>query len=89
MEHGAWADASSWARVSFLLQQEGYVVDAPPDPLRGLANDPSYLSDFLSTISGLIVLVGHSYGGAVITNAATGNSNVQALVWLRPRRAAA
>ncbi len=82
LEHGAWADASSWARVSFLLQQQGYVVDAPPDPLRGLANDSSYLSDFLSTISGPIVLVGHSYGGAVITNAATSNSNVKALVYV-------
>src|ERR1700722_6031862 len=82
LEHGAWADASSWARVSFLLQQQGYVVDAPPDPLRGLASDSSYLSDFLSTISGPIVLVGHSYGGAVITNAATGNANVKALVYV-------
>ena len=82
LEHGAWADASSWARVSFLLQRQGYVVDAPPDPLRGLANDSAYLSDFLSTISGPIVLVGHSYGGAVTTNAATGNSNVKALVYV-------
>jgi pimeloyl-ACP methyl ester carboxylesterase len=82
LEHGAWADASSWARVSFLLQQQGYLVQAPPDPLRGLANDSEYLSDFLATITGPIVLVGHSYGGAVITNAATGNSNVKALVYV-------
>ncbi len=82
LEHGAWADASSWSGVIARLQQDGYTVDAPPDPLRGLAYDSSYLSDFLKTISGPIVLVGHSYGGAVITNAATGNPNVKALVYV-------
>jgi pimeloyl-ACP methyl ester carboxylesterase len=82
LEHGAWADASGWAGVIAHLQQDGYTVDAPPDPLRGLAYDSSYLSDFLKTITGPVILVGHSYGGAVITNAATGNPNVKALVYV-------
>jgi pimeloyl-ACP methyl ester carboxylesterase len=55
---------------------------APANPLRGLPTDSSYISTFLSTISGPVVLVGHSYGGAVITNAATGNSHVKALVYV-------
>jgi len=80
--HGAWADSSSWNEVIPLLQREGYAVDAPPNPLRGLTSDSAYLASYLKTISGPIVLVGHSYGGAVITNAATGNSNVKALVYV-------
>ena len=79
--HGAWADSGSWNAVAALLQAAGYTVDAPPNPLRGLSYDASYLADFLSTISGPVVLVGHSYGGMVITNAATGNPNVKALVF--------
>ena len=63
------------------LQARGYTVDAPPNPLRGVSDDSAYLSDFLSTISGHIVLVGHSYGGFVITDAATGNAQVKALVY--------
>ena len=65
-----------------ILQNEGYTVDAPPNPLRGLTSDSAYLASYLKTISGPIVLVGHSYGGAVITNAATGNPNVKALVYV-------
>jgi pimeloyl-ACP methyl ester carboxylesterase len=80
--HGAFADASSWDNVIAILQHEGYAVDAPPDPLRGLNIDSAYLTSYLSTISGPIVLVGHSYGGAVITNAAYGNANVRALVYV-------
>ncbi len=80
--HGAWADASSWDNVIPVLQHEGYTVDAPPNPLRGLTGDSAYLASYLSTISGPIVLVGHSYGGAVITNAAYGNANVKALVFV-------
>ena len=80
--HGAWADASSWDNVIPVLQHEGYTVDAPPNPLRGLSSDSAYLASYLSTISGPIVLVGHSYGGAVITNAAYGNPNVKALVYV-------
>ena len=82
LEHGAWADASSWDKVIRQLQEDGFTVYAPPNPLRGVSYDSQYLSDFLSTISGPIVLVGHSYGGFVITNAATGNSNVKALVYV-------
>jgi pimeloyl-ACP methyl ester carboxylesterase len=80
--HGAWADGSSWDGVVKVLQREGYTVDAPPNPLRGLASDSDYLKDYLGTISGPIVLVGHSYGGAVITDAATGDSHVKALVYV-------
>jgi pimeloyl-ACP methyl ester carboxylesterase len=82
LEHGAWADASSWAKVILQLQEDGFTVDAPPNPLRGVNYDSTYLADFLSTIPGPIVLVGHSYGGFVITNAATGNPNVKALVYV-------
>jgi pimeloyl-ACP methyl ester carboxylesterase len=80
--HGAWADGSSWGGVVTRLQRAGYTVDAPPNPLRGLPDDAAYLADFLHSVSGPIVLVGHSYGGAVITNAATGNPNVTALVYV-------
>jgi len=79
--HGAWADNSSWNAVVEELQARGYTVDVPPNPLRGLTEDSNYLSDFLSTISGPIILVGHSYGGFVITQAATGNAQVKALVY--------
>ena len=79
--HGAWADSSSWNGVIERLQALGYTVDAPPNPLGGVSSDSAYLSDFLSTISGPVILVGHSYGGFVITNAATGNSQVKALVY--------
>ena len=82
LEHGAWADGSSWDGVIGLLQAEGYTVYAPPDPLRGLANDSATLADFLKTITGPVIVVGHSYGGMVITNAATGNPNVKALVYI-------
>jgi pimeloyl-ACP methyl ester carboxylesterase len=68
--------------VISILQEEGYVVDAPPNPLRGLASDSSYLASYLNTISGPIILVGHSYGGMVISNAATGNPNVKGLVYV-------
>jgi pimeloyl-ACP methyl ester carboxylesterase len=80
--HGAWADSSSWAGVVRRLQHRGYSVDVPPDPLRGLQNDADYLRAYLGTVSGPVVLVGHSYGGAVITNAATGNANIKALVYI-------
>jgi pimeloyl-ACP methyl ester carboxylesterase len=82
LEHGAWADSGSWDAVTERLQAAGYTVYAPPNPLQGLAYDPAYLADFLHSIPGPIVLVGHSYGGAVITNAATGNAQVKALVYV-------
>ena len=78
LEHGAWADGSSWSAVVSRLQHDGYTVDVPPNPLQGLSFDPAYLADFLHTITGPIILVGHSYGGAVITNAATGDKQVKA-----------
>ena len=80
--HGAWADASSWSEVTSRLQHDGYTVRAIPNPLRSLSGDAAYVRAFLETLSGPIVLVGHSYGGAVITNAATGNPNVKALVYV-------
>jgi pimeloyl-ACP methyl ester carboxylesterase len=80
--HGAWADASSWGKVIPLLQHDRLTVVAPPNPLRGLTSDAAYLVSYLKTVTGPIVLVGHSYGGAVITNAATGNPNVKALVYI-------
>ena len=80
--HGAWADSSSWGAVASRLQRDGYTVYVPPNPLLGLPNDAVFLRDFLNTIPGPIVLVGHSYGGAVITNAATGDANVTALVYV-------
>lgn len=80
--HGAWADSSSWNAVITRLQHDGYTVYVPPNPLLGLTYDSAYLRDFLHTISGPIILVGHSYGGAVITNAATGDNQVKALVYV-------
>src|SRR6266496_546624 len=61
--HGAWADGSSWSRVVSLLQTHGYTVYVPPNPLRGLTSDSAYIASFLQTITGPIILVGHSYGG--------------------------
>ncbi|MGZ3666579.1 MAG: alpha/beta fold hydrolase [Ktedonobacterales bacterium] len=80
--HGAWADGSSWSKVIQDLQGKGYTVYAPPNPLRGLTGDSAYIASFLKTVPGPIILVGHSYGGAVITNAARGNPNVKALVYV-------
>ena len=80
--HGDWADASSWSTEIQRLQSRGYTVVAPPNPLRGPTEDSAYLASYLQTITGPIVLVAHSYGGFVITNAATGNNNVKALVYI-------
>jgi pimeloyl-ACP methyl ester carboxylesterase len=80
--HGAFADSSGWSDEIRRLQRDGYPVLAPANPLRGIALDAAYLRSVLATISGPIVLVGHSYGGAVITNAASGNPNVKALVYV-------
>jgi len=80
--HGAFADASGWAAVAKRLQHRGYTVYAPANPLRGLTDDSAYVKSFIDTLPGPLVLVGHSYGGAVITNAATGNANVKALVYI-------
>lgn len=80
--HGAWADGSSWNAVTANLQEEGYTVNVLANPLRGLSADAAYIASVLNTIPGPIVLVGHSYGGAVITNAALGNANIKALVYI-------
>jgi pimeloyl-ACP methyl ester carboxylesterase len=80
--HGAFADASGWSGVARRLQRRGYTVLAPANPLRGVSYDAAYLRSFLTSIQGPVVLVGHSYGGFVITNAATGNPNVRALVYV-------
>jgi pimeloyl-ACP methyl ester carboxylesterase len=86
LEHGAWADASSWSSVISQLQRRGFTVYAPPNPLRGLPQDSAYLHQFLTQNAALqgqpVVLVGHSYGGAVITNAAVGDPEVRALVYV-------
>jgi pimeloyl-ACP methyl ester carboxylesterase len=80
--HGAFADASSWNGVIPLLQAKGVAVTAPANPLRGIATDSAYIAAVLEQIEGPVVAVGHSYGGAVITNAATGAKNVVALVYV-------
>ena len=80
--HGAFADASGWSEEVRRLQRLGYTVVAPANPLRGLTNDSDYVRSVLATIPGPVVLVGHSYGGAVITNAARGAENVKALVYV-------
>jgi pimeloyl-ACP methyl ester carboxylesterase len=80
--HGAWADGSSWQRVVERLQERRYAVAVPPNPLRGLASDAASIAAFVNTVPGPVVLVGHSYGGAVITNAATSTPNVKALVYI-------
>jgi len=80
--HGDWADASSWNGVIERLQDRGFTVVAPPNTLRGPSQDAPYLASYLQTIPGPIVLVAHSYGGFVITNAATGIANVKALVYI-------
>jgi pimeloyl-ACP methyl ester carboxylesterase len=80
--HGAFADASSWNGVTERLQDKGYTVIAPANPLRNLASDGAYLSSILDTVTGPVVLVGHSYGGMVLTNAANGHRGVKALVYI-------
>jgi pimeloyl-ACP methyl ester carboxylesterase len=80
--HGAWADASSWAEVIERLQREGFTCTAPPNNLRGPSSDAASVRAYLGTLPGTVVLVAHSYGGFVITNAATGLPNVKALVYV-------
>ncbi|MEU8327749.1 alpha/beta hydrolase [Micromonospora sp. NPDC048839] len=80
--HGAWADGSSWDKVAAKLQHDGYRVVTPPNLLSGVKNDADNLRAYLDTITGPVVLVGHSYGGMVITNAALGDKQVKALVYV-------
>jgi pimeloyl-ACP methyl ester carboxylesterase len=80
--HGAFADASSWSGVIERLQAKGVPVTAPANPLRGIAADSAYVAAVLGQIEGPVIAVGHSYGGAVITNAATDANNVVGLVYV-------
>jgi pimeloyl-ACP methyl ester carboxylesterase len=80
--HGAFAESSSWNRVSAKLLTKGYPVVAIANPLRSVKIDASYLASLIDSIHGPVILVGHSYGGTVITVAATGKSNVKALVYV-------
>jgi pimeloyl-ACP methyl ester carboxylesterase len=81
--HGAWTDAGSFSDVQQRLQQRGYTVLDFANPLRSLSGDSAGLASFLqSRTSGPVVLVGHSYGGAVITEAATSDPDVRALVYV-------
>jgi pimeloyl-ACP methyl ester carboxylesterase len=80
--HGAWADSSSWALVIKRLRASGYPVHAIANPLQGLVSDTAYLSSHLTTIVGPVVLVGHSYGGAVITNVDASAFDIRSLVYV-------
>jgi len=80
--HGAFADSSSWDGVAAKLQADGYSVVAAANPLRSVKGDAEAVSSVVKSISGPVVLVGHSYGGAVISSAAQGNANVKGLVYV-------
>ena len=80
--HGAWGDATGFDGVIRILHDQGYRAIGFANPLRGLQSDAQYLADLLETIGGPIVLVGHSYGGIVVTEAAAGNPNVLGLVYV-------
>ena len=80
--HGAFADASSWTNVIGALRDAEIAVQAPPNPLRGLTLDGEYIANLVGQIAGPVVLVGHSYGGAVITYASAKATNVAALVFV-------
>jgi pimeloyl-ACP methyl ester carboxylesterase len=80
--HGAFADASTWNGVIARLQRDGYPVIAPANPLRGIGYDATYLESVVKTFPGPVVLVGHSYGGAVIGQAGASLPNVKSLVFV-------
>jgi pimeloyl-ACP methyl ester carboxylesterase len=80
--HGAFADSSSWAGVIDRLQAKGIPVMAAANPLRGITADSAYVASLFAQIPGPVLAVGHSYGGAVISNAATGAGNVAGLVFV-------
>jgi pimeloyl-ACP methyl ester carboxylesterase len=80
--HGAWADGSSWNDVIERLQAQGVHVTAPANPLRGISIDSAYIASLLEQIPGPVLVVAHSYGGAVITSAATNANNVVGLVYV-------
>ena len=80
--HGAFADSSSWNGVVAILERDGYSVIAAANPLRSVKGDGDYVRSILATIRTPVVLVGHSYGGMVISNAAVGQPNVKSLVFV-------
>ncbi|MEU9343630.1 alpha/beta hydrolase [Streptomyces sp. NPDC048278] len=80
--HGGYADSSCWNGVVQKLQGKGYTTIAGSNPLRGIPTDAPYIASLLDSVSGPVVLVAHSMGGTVITNAAAGKSNVKALVYI-------
>src|SRR3954454_5310720 len=80
--HGAFAASASWSGVISRLQRAWNTAVAAANPLRSLSGDAAFVSSVLASIAGPVVLVGHSYGGAVISNAATGHGNVRALVFV-------
>jgi pimeloyl-ACP methyl ester carboxylesterase len=80
--HGAFADASNWAGVIPILQAAGVDVLAPANPLRGIDHDAAYIASVASQLPGPVLLVAHSYGGAVITNAGSRADNVRGLVYV-------
>jgi pimeloyl-ACP methyl ester carboxylesterase len=80
--HGAFADSSSWNGVIDRLSKDGYPVRAAADPLQGIASDAAAVKSLVDSVGGPVILVGHSYGGAVISEAAAGDPNVKALVYI-------
>jgi pimeloyl-ACP methyl ester carboxylesterase len=80
--HGAFAESASWDRVTSKLLAKGYPVLAVANPLRGVKSDATYLTNVLESISGSVILVGHSYGGNVISNVPTAKTNVKALIYV-------
>lgn len=80
--HGAFADSSSWNGVIINLQKDGYKTVAVANPLRSVSNDARLVSDVVGSIEGPVVLVGHSYGGQIISNAANGHDNIRSLVYV-------
>lgn len=80
--HGAFADASSWSGVIKILEKDGYPIVAAANPLRGVASDAEYIGNIVSSIKSPVVLVGHSYGGSVVSSAANDHDNVKALVYV-------
>ncbi|MFE6334830.1 alpha/beta fold hydrolase [Streptomyces sp. NPDC057798] len=80
--HGVFADAPGWSAVTARLLKAGFPVIAPANPLRDLAGDSAYVRSVIDTIPGPVILVGHSYGGEVITDAGRGHAGVKALVYV-------
>jgi pimeloyl-ACP methyl ester carboxylesterase len=80
--HGAFADASSWNGVAADLEKDGYTIVATANPLRGIASDAAYVAAVVKSVKGPVLLVGHSYGGAVISTAAASADNVKGLVYV-------